>query len=296
MASTIVFDLLTSNFPFASEVQAVFMALQGAMKVRGGVNKDGKMNWFHAFLQGVVFSYAGALFAPLWMGRASSMLSSDLNMASCIIAYVVVNCIPADMGYKVAGLFPLRLATIMGAQLFRTNGVLKFVDIAYAAFKDSPSKYYPTPVFGPILNATILGNMGSFFALGFNGHLKGGMPLPFKNGLFIASLYHFTVNDVEGPIGAFLRSSLEPVLMGLTYKQFVTVFASVFMQTWAILQMPEFLGPSFNPFNVIVGSGSGSKKKSLSTAETATEDSNGVTTTTKKKKKKRKKKSKKKND
>lgn len=156
-----VVAFLTAKFPFAAEFQAFFMALQGVMKVRDGANKSGKMNWFHAFLQGVVLSYAGGIFTPLWMGRPSAMLSNDLNMASCILAYVLVNCIPLNMGYKVANLFPIRLITTMGAQLFRSMGIMTFVKIAYEAFKDTPSKYYPTPVFGPILFATILGKQFS---------------------------------------------------------------------------------------------------------------------------------------
>mmetsp|Transcript_4814 Transcript_4814/g.7109 ORF Transcript_4814/g.7109 Transcript_4814/m.7109 type:complete len:305 (+) Transcript_4814:118-1032(+) len=247
------FAFLTGNFPFSVELQSICMALQGAMIIRSGVNKDGTMAWFHAFARGVIISYGGALFTPLWMARPTPMLTNDLNMASCILAYVLVNCTPSDLGYSMASLFPIRLLTVMGSQLFRTMGILKFVQIAYTALKDSPSDYYPTPIFGPILNAAVLGNMGSFFALGFDGHLKNGMPLPFQNGLFIASLYHFTINDKDGPIGVLLRSALEPVFasFGLSHQEAITVFASLFMQTWAILKMPDFIGPSFDPFGFL---------------------------------------------
>ena len=64
-------DFLTGKFPYSTEFQAFFMALQGVMKVRTGINKDGKMNWFHAFAKGVIFAFGGGLFTPLWMGRAS---------------------------------------------------------------------------------------------------------------------------------------------------------------------------------------------------------------------------------
>lgn len=247
--SSLLVSFLTGNFPYNFEFQAFFMALQGVMNVRNGKNKDGKMNWFHAFLQGVVLSYAGGLFAPLWMGNPTSMLSNDLNLASCIITYVLVNYLPLNIGYSTASLFPMRLLTIMGAQLFRSMGIIKFVNIAYNAFKDTPTKYYPTPILGPICNGVILGNMGSFFALGFDGHLKNGMPLPFKNGLFVSSFYHFLAND-EGPIGEYMRILLKPFTMGLSFPEFATVVCSLFMQTWAILQMPEFLGPTFDPFNL----------------------------------------------
>ena len=41
-----------------------------------------------------------------------------------------------------------------------------------AAAEVSASKYYPTPVLGPVLYGALLGNMGSFFAKGFHGHLE----------------------------------------------------------------------------------------------------------------------------
>ncbi len=247
--SSYIISFLTGDFPYTTEFQAFFMALQGAMKVRTGKNKDGKMNWFHAFCQGVVLSYAGGLLSPLWMGKPTSLLSNDINMASCIIAYILVNYVPLNIGFNIANLFPMRLLTVMGAQLFRAMGIMKFVDIAFNAFKDTPTKYYPTPILGPICNGMILGNMGSFFALGFEGHLKNEMPLPFKNGLFVSSFYHFLAND-KGPIGEYLRSIIEPFTLGLTHEVFAVVVASLFMQSWAILQMPEFLGPQFNPFNL----------------------------------------------
>jgi len=33
---------------------------------------------------------------------------------------------------------------------------------------------------------------------------------------------------------------------------FATIFVGAFMQIMGILQMPDFLGPSFSPFNVLV--------------------------------------------
>lgn len=279
-------DFLTGKFPYSFEFQAFFMALQGVMKVRTGPNRDGKMSWFHAFGKGVILSYAGGIFAPLWIGRPTSMLSNDINMGACIITYSLVNCIPFKIGYRIANTFPIKLMTVMGAQLFRTMGIITFITIAYEAFKNNPSKYYPTPIFGPILFATILGNMGSFFALGFNGHLKRGMPLPFQNGLFVSSLYHFTVNDTDGPIGIALRSLLDPFMMGFSHKQFATLFISSFMQLWAVLQMPEFLGSSFNPFDVVSSIGNvGSKQRTMTNFSTPKNNKNSNTTKKQKKKK-----------
>jgi hypothetical protein len=296
-------SFLTANFPYAAEFQNIFMAIQGAMIVRNGPNKDGKMKPFHAFLHGVVLAYAGGLLTPLWMGRPTPMLSNDLCFGSCLIAYVLVNNIPFDLGYKFLNTFPLRVLTVMGAQMFRNRGIIAFVNIAYQTFKDSPSAYYPTPIFGPILNACILGNMGSFFFKGFHGHLCDGMPFAAQNGLFVASTYHFVAND-QGPIGEYLRQMIGYLVpancMGIVDMDpvlFVTVVGALFMQLVGILQMPDFFGPMFSPFDYLLvpvnmvtmwssrpSSSSSSKKVVLqqqAPAGKTTATHNGVNTTTK---------------
>ena len=236
----------------AGEFVAFWMAIQGAMAVRRGPNKYGKMDWFHAFCQSVVTGFAGGLLAPIWMGKPTPLLSNDVNIGMCIIAFWIVNYSPLDIGYALFGAFPFRLVTESAAQLFRSLGVVKFCDIAFVAFQDSPSNYYPIPVFGPILNATILGNMGGFFWKGFHGHLEGGIPLAFKNGLILATFYHFVAHDMDGPIGNVLRQLIKPVKMGLSDDVFAVVVVSLVMQINVILQMKEFIGPSFNVYDSVL--------------------------------------------
>mmetsp|Transcript_25391 Transcript_25391/g.24331 ORF Transcript_25391/g.24331 Transcript_25391/m.24331 type:complete len:288 (-) Transcript_25391:121-984(-) len=257
---------LCADFRWAKEFQAFTMAIQGAMIVRTGPNKDGTMAWFHAFAQSVVSAYAGALAAPLLMGRPTSMLSNDVNLAMCIIAFILVNCIPFDLGFKILRTFPMRLLTTIGAQLFRAMGVIGFTSMGYETLKHAPSKYYPTPIVGPILWATLLGNMGGFFSNGFERYLKNGMPWPFQNGFFCASLFLFTVHD-QGPIGQMIRDAIDTIpgiKRGYDDKIFATIFVSGFMQIMAILRMPEFLGPTFSPFNIFHTIGSQFKNKNVS--------------------------------
>ena len=144
------------------------------------------------------------------------------------------------------------------------GGIAGFSDAAYAAFKESPSEYYPTPVFGPILFPTMLGNVGGFFANGFDSYLEKGMPWLFQQGISCSTFYHFYVHDVEGVIGVTLRSVVRPVavqvmmLLGADEKErednalFGKVAFGIFMLAMAILRMNQFLGPSFSPF-VMVG-------------------------------------------
>ena len=80
------------------------------------------------------------------------------------------------------------------------QGIIQFVEIGHEAFKDNPTPYYPTPMLGPILLATLLGNMRGFVQEGFHGYIKSGMPYKFQNGFFCATFYHAVVND-SGFIG-----------------------------------------------------------------------------------------------
>ena len=173
--SSMLVAFLTADFPYAGEVQSFLMAIQGAMTVRSGMNKNNNMAWFHAFAQSVVTAYAGALLAPMWMGKPTSMLSNDINILMCIVAFVLVNYCPFNLCFHLFKFFPVKLVITMGAQLFRAMGVVKFTSLGYDNLKHMPSKYYPTPIVGPVLWASLLGNMGGFFSKGFHGHLKDGM-------------------------------------------------------------------------------------------------------------------------
>lgn len=180
MDSIVEFALF--SFPHAAEFQAIGMALQGAVAVRNGPNKNRDLHWFHAFVISVIAGFAGGWLGFIWMGKPSSMLSNDVNFASCIIAFIVVNYSPGDIGYKVCCTLPVTLLITSSAQLFRASGIMKFVAACYDTFKDSPSSYYPIPVFGPILYATLLGNMAGFLMKGLEGHVANGMPWPMQNG------------------------------------------------------------------------------------------------------------------
>jgi len=170
------------NFPYTLEAQAIGMALQGSMTVRNGANKQGNLQWFHAFVLSVMAGFAGGWLGFLWMGKPSSMLFNDINMASCILAFWFVNYSPMDVGYRLCNTLPVTIVITSFAQLFRSVAIMRFAGVCYDAFKEAPSAYYPIPVFGPILYATLLGNMGGLVAKGLEGHVMNGMPWPVQNG------------------------------------------------------------------------------------------------------------------
>lgn len=266
-----IFNYLMGNFDYATELRTFAMAFQGCMAVRNGRNKDNQMVWFHAYTLSLFSAFAGGFFAPLWMGRATPVLLNDLSVVATTVSFILVNYTPFSLGYKIGCSFPSVLIYTLFAQLFRVSGLITFSSIAFEAVKNSPSKYYSIPIVGPILYPIILGNMGGFFAKGFDGHLKNGMPWPVQNGLFCASFYHFYVNDQEGIIGVTLReyidvicdflkeqiTSLFPQLVGvidpaLSEQKFAVIVISAFMHVTGVLHLPYFLGSSFSPFDICV--------------------------------------------
>ena len=173
---------LTGEFQYSGELQAFWMAVEGSMTVRKGLNKAGKLHWFHAFCLSVAAGFTGGWLGFFLMGLPSSMLFNDFAMASCIAAYVLVNFTPFDIGFKLLDSLPCRLLTVAFAQLFRSTAIAKFSDTCNATFKGRATPYYPMVIFGPILYPTLLGNWGGFLLNGFNGYLKDGMPWGFQNG------------------------------------------------------------------------------------------------------------------
>jgi hypothetical protein len=122
------------------------------------------------------------LFGFFLMGLPTAMFHNDLNMGSCILAFIVVNYTPFDIGYMVLNTLPFQILTVSFAQLFRSLAVPSFSDTCFHQFKDRPCQWYPIPVFGPILYPTLLANWGGFITKGLEGYISSGMPWAFQNG------------------------------------------------------------------------------------------------------------------
>ena len=70
----------------------------------------------------------------------------------------------------------------------------------------------------------------------------------------MGSFYHFFVHDKTGPVGTFLRKAVHTIgggalLMGLDERTFAVAYVSLFMQITGLLQLPQFWGPDYSPFD-----------------------------------------------
>ena len=175
-----------------------------------------------------------------------------------------MNYTPFNIGYMVFNSPPGEVVVTILSQVFRVGGIIGFSDAAYTAFKDNVGPYYPTPIFGPILFPSLLGNMGGFFFNGLDGYLEKGMPWLFQQGVSCSVFYHFYAHDLEGGVGVTLRRVVRPVayefmkVMGAEGEEermddvlFAKVVVGLFMVFMAILRMDWVLGGKFSPFELM---------------------------------------------
>lgn len=243
----LIIPFLSGTSPYHAELRIFGQAFMGAMAVRGGANKNKELHWFHAYALTIVTAFGGGMFAFLWMGKPTSLITGgDVTLTLTAIAFSFVTYFPLNMGYSIGKTLPVKIVMNSWSQLFKGLGMIGFINAAAAEV--SASKYYPTPVLGPILYGALLGNMGAFFAKGFKTHLEKGMPWPFQNALSAGFFYHMYTHDKEGIIGQTLRSVVQStgIQGSMEDKLFATIVATGFMQIAGMLMLPEFFGPTFN--------------------------------------------------
>jgi uncharacterized membrane protein YeiH len=177
-----IVNVLTGESPYNMELRTFGIAFQGAMTVRNARNKDKSMDWFYAFCCTLLTAFAGGLFGFVWMGKPTSLITGgDITLTLTAIAFVLATYTPFDIGFKIGNNIAVKIVTTILAQLFRALGMLAFINTATAEV--SSTRYYPTPILGPVLYGVLLGNMGAFFSKGFDGHLQQGVPFPVQNGM-----------------------------------------------------------------------------------------------------------------
>lgn len=242
-------SILTGTSPYNIELRSFGQAFMGAMAVRSGKNKSKDMNWFHAFALSTIVAFGGGWFGFIWMGKPTSLITNgDLTLTLCAISFLISTYTPMDIGYRFGSSLPVKIVMNSLAQLFRSLGMIGFINACAAEV--GPSAYYPTPILGPVVYGTLLGNMGSFFLKGFHQHLEKQIPWPFQNGIIMGFFYHVYTHDESGSMGIFLRSIVQStgVQGDMDDKHFATLVVSIFMQISGILMLPEFWGPNYNIF------------------------------------------------
>mmetsp|Transcript_30582 Transcript_30582/g.72146 ORF Transcript_30582/g.72146 Transcript_30582/m.72146 type:complete len:302 (-) Transcript_30582:181-1086(-) len=242
-----IIDFLSGASPYHAELRTFGQAFMGALAVRNGANKNKDMNWFHAFALSTIAAFGGGWFGFIWMGKPTSLITNgDVTLTLTAIAFAMLTYTPMDIGYRFGTMLPVKILFNSWAQLFRGLGMIGFINAC--AVEVSASKYYPTPILGPVVYGTLLGNMGAFFLKGFHQHLEKDIPWAFQNGLVVGLFYHLYTHDREGSVGVALRSVVQATGIQGTMddKLFATLVVTSFMQVSGVLMLPEFFGPSYN--------------------------------------------------
>ena len=258
------------DYPHSHIIIAACMALQSAIAVHGINDKkvksgEKKLKHFHGLVMTVLVSYGGGLFLPPLLGNpAGFFLNADTNVLVGTIVYFIVNCLPFGLHEVFFHVFSRPIPTTIitaNAQIMRAKGLVGVLgNIKKFSYIANPTYLYPNAIVGPILVATMAGNVGPIYRHGWTAHFSKGMPWNFENGLVCASWYHFYVNDFadNGPIGLWLHDTIHsvPAIDGFI-KSFESeaIFARtvifVFMVFVGVMQTKHFFGPSYNPFTFI---------------------------------------------
>jgi len=243
----LIVAFLSGSSLYHAELRTFGQAFMGALAVRSGANKNKDMNWFHAFALTTISAFGGGWFGFIWMGKPTSLITNgDVTLTLTVIAFVLLTYTPMNIGYKFGTMLPVKILLNSWAQLFRGLGMIGFINTCAAEV--APSKYYPTPILGPVVYGALLGNMGAFFLKGFHKHLEKDIPWGFQNGLVVGFFYHIYSHDKEGSMGITLRSAIQSTGIQGTMddKLFATLVVTGFMQLSGMLMLPEFYGPAYN--------------------------------------------------
>ncbi|CAN0227462.1 unnamed protein product [Discosporangium mesarthrocarpum] len=137
--------------------------------------------------------FGGGILAPLLLGKPPVMLVNDLLVPVVCTAWFLVNRTEGFV-FKFLATPGINQTMLVLGECFRANAMCGVVQIAFKAI--SPSKYYPIPIWGPVLLGTIGACGGMFLPLdkGLQG-LKNGAPWPMQSAFYGSLFFHLTVND-----------------------------------------------------------------------------------------------------
>lgn len=193
--------------------------------------------WLHSLVLTVIGSFGGGFIAPVLLGKPALVFNNDLIMLCSIACWYFVHYLS---GHHLLNWKPVKMIWSCFLGIFRTGAVINIVVMAHNTL--TPSKYYPIPLFGPILSGTLLGSMGAFlpFDKGLAAISKN-TPWAIQAAFLSAVIYHLMIHDTHGLFGVSLR-----LMLGTYSRSTITVLIAI-MQI-AHLELQLFLSPEANMF------------------------------------------------
>lgn len=221
-------------FSLVALVCFVFMIARNVARVP-------QVNWLQRLVLTFMASFGGGTLVPLLLGKPPVWLLNDLLIPVTLLCFVLANYTP--VGRLVDSTTALRLPLNLLANVFRGNGCCNTTAMASRALPSS--KWYPTPLFGPVFLGTLGSTGGNFlpFDKGLEA-LGSGLSMAFQPPLIGAVAYHLIVNDVDGPIGSAI-ASVTGTLEALTVR---LAIVGLFLFTCAY---QDLVDPSFDIFQAL---------------------------------------------
>ncbi|CAM9633065.1 unnamed protein product [Choristocarpus tenellus] len=234
---------LLQQWTYGPEVCLSAFALLGAAKVRKVVKASGgQMFWAQSLVLTFMVGFGGGILAPFLLGKPPVIFTNDLLVPLVTVAWFLVN-LTEGVIFRVLGTPVINQVMLVLGECFRANAMCGVVLAANKVI--SASKYYPIPLWGPILLGTIGACGGMFLPLdkGLQG-LKNGAPWPMQSAFYGSMFFHLTVHDPN--VGPYLRQGVSYVFEGENIAEVARMCVVLFFCSMAIAQ--SFLGPTFNPF------------------------------------------------
>jgi len=225
------------QIPYVRELATVGNAINGTLGIYASLQGQPTLYWLHSLILTVMGSFGGGLIAPLFLGKPAAVFTNDLVVFACIVCWYFVHYLG---GSRLLNWKPIRMIWSIFVGLFRTSSVIGLVAMANSTL--SASKYYPIPLFGPILSGTLVGSMSAFLPLDKGlAPIAKNTPWPIQAAFMTATFYHLMIHDTQGIFGVTLRSMLGTY----TPATLTTIIAIVQI---AHIELQLFLSPDVNLF------------------------------------------------
>jgi len=235
----------------ALEITLFSYAFVVAARVRGMENAQGKkFFWPNSIARVLILCYGGSTMIPIMLGSPPVSFVNDAVITITLIAWWLCNYCPGDFFYKTyASSSYVRTCMIFGFEVARGNVCLNWLKKAHDVIP-ATGKYYPIPIWGPLLAGTFAGSFGGFIHNGLAAVDKEVTWLV-QGALYVTAAYHFAVYDPNlAPIAQGLAS---PVIGSVAFgdaqwAQLVNVAVISWLAGVAVLQETVF-DEHFNPLS-----------------------------------------------
>mmetsp|Transcript_8579 Transcript_8579/g.11268 ORF Transcript_8579/g.11268 Transcript_8579/m.11268 type:complete len:440 (-) Transcript_8579:6-1325(-) len=227
--------------PYVQELGLFCFSLSNALRARGAL---GDAFWMHSLVFFFLTTFGGSTVVGIVLGGPPGFLTNDKTVVVASLAWYLANYCPGDLFKKASAAPVSKELIVFFKETFRANGCVSTVIKANQYF--AATKYYPTPIYGPIMCGILGSNAGGFFPPSRGlATIEKGVSWNIQCAGFCGALYQFLVND-SFVIGSILRGLM---FGGNPQPQTVRLICIFVFTSVALVQ--SHLGPHFNPFTPI---------------------------------------------